>query len=351
VNELRSAHAARSRVSLASNRSDLPASAIQVIERACHPDPGARYASAAELEAALTSALQHTLTERAATMSSVRRRWIRWRKTVRATAIACVLLVLSGWVSWETGWGRAARRAIGLQVPPRSVLYVTINGGLGILQRGRVTIVPFNPTTAGTIAVSADLGARTMASAPPWTTGGVFTLDGRPTVAPPIVNATCCWTDGTTDGEFNYAIRQDSTLLEPIGSRPLAPPAVYRFDRDWSKPHLLFPLEPNGLYAGMTYSARSRSFWVTRTGNDKGLVEQWSRDGKRVSTPVSVPGAILRGIAADPLDGTLWVIRAQSGVTRLENFDRSGRHLSSIDLQSLHPFLDAGGAEFAWINR
>jgi hypothetical protein len=214
-----------------------------------------------------------------------------------------------------------------------------------------MTIVPSNPTTAVAIAVSADLGVRTMAGGPPWTTGGAFTLDGRPVVAPPIVNATCCWIDGTTDGVFNYAIRQDSTLLKPIGSRALAPPAVYRFDRDWSQPHLLFPLEPNGLYEGMTYSSKSRSFWVTRMGNDKGLVEQWSGDGTHVSTPVSVAGATLRGIAADPLDGTLWVIRAQSGVTRLENFERSGRHLSSIDLQSLHPFLDGVGAEFAWINR
>jgi hypothetical protein len=329
----------------------MPSPATLVVERACHPDPDARHASAAELEAALAAALQQTLTDHARTMSSMRRNWIRWRHTVRVAAIAGTVVMLSGWATWETGGGRAVRRAIGLPVPPRSVLYLTMNGGLGIIQHGRATIVAFNPTAASTIAVSEDLGIRTMASAPPWTTAAAFTLDGRPVAAPPIVNTTCCWTDGTTDGVFNYAIRQDSTLLEPIGSRALAPPAVYRFERDWSKPQLLFPLEPKGPYEGLTYSSGTGSFWVTRMGNDRSLIEQWSREGTLVSTPVSVQGAVFTGIAADPLDGTLWVIRSQGGIMRLENFEPSGRHLFSLDARALHPFLVGAGAEFAWINR
>ncbi len=351
VAELRSAHAARARVPLAALRRDMPAPAALVIERACDPDPGARHESSAELETALTAALQHTLADRAATSSSVRRAWIRWRKTIRIAVTTCAVIVGAGWASWDTGWGRGVRRAIGLQVLPRSALYLTMNGAVGIVHGGRVTIVPFNPATASTMAVSEELGIRTTAATPPWTTGGAFALDGRPLAAPSKPNTMCCWMDGTTDGEFNYAIRQDSTLLEPIGSRPLAPPAVYRFGRDWSNPQLHFPLEPHGLYQGITYSARSSSFWVTRTGNDTGLVEQWNRDGTRISTPVSVAGASFRGIAADPLDGTLWVVRAQGGTTRLENFEASGRHLFSVDTLSLHPFLDGIGVEFAWIKR
>jgi len=156
--------------------------------------------------------------------------------------------------------------------------------------------------------------------------------------------------DGTTDGAFNYAVRQDSTMLEPIGSRPLAPPGVYRFGRDWSNPQLHFLLSPDGTYSGIAYSARSRSFWLTRFGNDQSVIEHWSADGAHHSTPVTVPAAIFKGIGADPRDGTLWVAREQSGLLRLENFDTSGHHLSSLDVASSHPFLGIGGVEFAWID-
>jgi ligand-binding sensor domain-containing protein len=129
----------------------------------------------------------------------------------------------------------------------------------------------------------------------------------------------------------------------------LARPVVYRFGRDWSNPQVHFSLEPAGTYAGIAYSATSRSFWLTRRENGRSLIEEWSSAGEHLATPVTVPAAIFTTIASDPRDGTLWVARQQAGLLRLENFDVSGRHLSVLEVESPHPFLAIGGMEFAWI--
>jgi hypothetical protein len=190
-----------------------------------------------------------------------------------------------------------------------------------------------------------------MAGIPPWTAGARYRLDGTPVAPPPTINTgLCCLYDGTTDGRFNYVVRQDSTLLEPAGSRPLAPPAVYRFERDWSNPRLLFLVAPEGTYFGVTYSAHSDSFWLTRKTQDESVIEQWSRDGQHLTTPARVPATWLGGIAADPFDGTLWVTRQQLNGSRfqLANYDASGRLLATLDLEGLSE-LGASGAEFAWV--
>jgi hypothetical protein len=92
---------------------------------------------------------------------------------------------------------------------------------------------------------------------------------------------------------------------------------------------------------------------LTRKKGAAAVIEQWSRDGRLLSTPVSIPTANLHGIAVDPKDGTLWVVRLQNavGVLRLENFDSSGRRLGSFETDWPHALLPASGAEFAWIRR
>ena len=354
LEQLRSAHGAGSRVPLGAVREDLPSEIVTTIDRGCHPDPDARYASAADFEAALAEALQCTLSQRTSVASPMTRWAARWRKTALVGAATIAVALLTTWGAWDTPLARATRRGLGLPVAPQSPLYLTMNGGLGIVRGGRLTVFPYNPATASSIAVSSDLGVQTMAGIPPWTTGGSFRLDGSPVSAPSIVNeGLCCFYDGTTDGDFNYAPRADSTLLEPMGSRPLAPAALYRFERDWSNPQPYFLLEQGGVYyLGVAYSARSHSFWLARQVRDGSVIEQWSRDGKRLSTPVNLAAASLSGIAVDPRDGTLWVVRNAGGVMRLENFDGSGRHLASLGVQRA-PFnflpIVASGAEFEWI--
>jgi hypothetical protein len=347
--DLRTAHRTGRRRPLAERRPDLAPDIVAVVERSCRPDPAARYASAVDVEAALAGALQRVLPARVLASSFAGGWWARWRRfTLTAAAMAAALLV-TGWGVWDTNSGRSVRRALGQNLPPRSVLYLAMNGSIGIVRGSQLTIAPFNPTLAITMAVSSDLGVRTIANKPPWATGGAFTLDGTPmSVAPVRSHVACCWADGTTDGRFNYAVRQDGTLLDPIGSRPLAPPCVYRFGRDWSHPELLFPLEPDGVYAGVAFSARSGSFWVTRNAPDGGRVEQWSVEGVHLSTPVTLTGAVFTGVAIDPLDDTLWVLNPQGPTIRLENFDAAGRHLGSFIAGEGDRYVGVYGAEFVW---
>jgi hypothetical protein len=238
-------------------------------------------------------------------------------------------------------------------VAPRSTLFLTITGAVGILQGTALKLVPFNPASANVFAVSSDLGIVTMAGFPPWIPGASFRLDGTSVSnSPPVVADVCCFVDGTTDGEFNYAPRADSTLLEPIGSRPLAPPSLYRFRRDWSQPEMQFPLSPDGTYMGVSYSGRSQTFWLTRRTSNGSVIEQWDRGGTLLST-ARLPGIVLTGLGIDPKDETLWALRIVTGSAelRLENFSTSGQHLGSLDIARPYNSLlsDESGVEFAWI--
>jgi hypothetical protein len=354
---LRAAHAAGARQPLAALRPDLDPSVISVIERCSHPDSAVRYHNAIELETALTLSLAATLAHRTSVASSMRRRLRRWQRPISIAAAIALITVLATWSLWDTSAARGVRRRLGMVVPPRSTLYVTMNGGLGILRAGQFRVVPYNPTSASVMAVSADLGVLTMAGTPPYTTGGRFRLDGSPLPPPSTVHdGQCCSYDGTTDGRQNFTIRHDSTLLEPVNSRPLAPPALYRFARDWSRPEVQFLLDATrGYYHGVAYSAATDSFFLTRRLRHDSVIEHRSRDGQELSPPITLPSSALMGISVDPKDNTLWAINAQhaGGLIRLENFDTSGRHLgifetpTGLGLRSVPP----SGAEFAWIRQ
>jgi hypothetical protein len=351
---LRAAHALGRRVSLDAVRADLEPEVVSVIERGCHTSPEARFQSAAEFEAELAAALEVKLSTRLSVNSPMKRAWLRWRKAGGIGAATVVVTLLVAYGLLDRTPGRAVRRAMGWPVSPRSTLYLALNGGLGILKSGRLAIVPYNPLSATRIAVSSDLGVRTMSAVPPWNTSGAFRLDGTPVAVTPISEkGLCCWGDGTTDGRFNYAAREDSTLLEPIGSRPLAPPGLYRFERDWSDPQLLFPLSPDGVYLGIAYSGASKSFWLTKRRPGGSVIEQWDIDGRLISAPVTVASVELRAIAIDPSDQTLWATVFQNAGTtiRLENFDRTGRYLGSYSVEQpiAIPNFGANGAEFEWL--
>ena len=350
---LRAAHAAGERKPIAVACPDLPPAAGRAIEHGCEPEPGRRIASAAEFERALRDALRETMAPRTPVRSAAARRWSRWKRTVTTAAAAAAVLLAGAWSAWDTPYGRAGRRALGLPVPPLSPLYISIGGGLVIVNGRENTVVPGNPAMALVIAVSSDLGVRTLAGTPPWTGGAAFTLDGRQVHGPrAATEGVCCFYDGTTDGRFNYSVRQDSTLLGPIGSRSLAPRALYRFNRDWSDPQPLFRLTPSGNYAGVSYSAASGTFWMSRNEAGMAVIEQWSRDGRLVSVPVRVV-PFLTGLAVDSRDDTVWVMRQLPSVKliQLENYDSSGQRLAIYELTTPMPFLDAGGAEFAWPGR
>jgi hypothetical protein len=350
---LRAAHASARRTTISALRPDASTAASAAIEKACHPVPADRYRSAAELEVALVEALAQTLTERAPVRSRLGRLRAEWGRTLIAVAVSVGLVSIGMAAAWDTNPARAGRRALGLPVAPRSPLYLTMNGGLGIVRTSRLTVLAGNPATASPIAVSNDLGVRTMAGMPPWPSGAAFDLAGRPQPSPRMAaHGLCCFIDGTTDGVSNYAVRMDSVLTNPIGSRRLEPPALYRFTRDWDRPERLFALAPDGVYAGVSYSAATGTFWISRRYPGAASIEQWSREGGLLSAPISQSDSYLSAVAVDPADGTIWAVRPQpSAVLRLENFDPSGRHLASVELPRPLVQLDAAGAEFSWSGR
>ncbi|MEQ1731048.1 MAG: hypothetical protein ABL982_21985, partial [Vicinamibacterales bacterium] len=269
-----------------------------------------------------------------------------------AAAVIAGIALLT-WTMWETSPVRQGRRAIGLRVGPRSTLYLTSNGGLAGVRGDRMWVVAHNPGSAMMIAASVDAGVKTTSGLPPWTRGASFDLNGAPAPNPPPPSGICCFYDGATDGRFNYAPRADATLLAPIGSRPLAPPALYQFDRDWSAPRLLFPLSLSGYYSGVAYASATDTFWFIRHDSGDSILEEWPRDGARLLRSVTLHGRNLAGIALDPSDATLWAVDTQlAGPSlRLTNFDTTGRHLGDVDVTRVLPdVLSSGaGAEFAWM--
>jgi hypothetical protein len=260
-------------------------------------------------------------------------------------------------LAWNTTPGRTARRALGWPVPPRSPLYFTYGGGVAVIDGGKLRIFAGSSHWSLALAVSQRLGIRLMPSYPPWVPGAWFRLDGTP-VAPVVDSgpSLCCYYDGTTDGRFNYAIRQDTTQLsEPIGSRPLAPPAIHRFDLDWRNRELLFALgEPSQdvtsrMYYGLAYDGESDAFWVTRREpNSSVYAEHWSRNGRRLTTfPLAAES---RAIAVDPADGTVWLLRYGPNDDRLhfQNVDRTGRSLGTYTIPRPLTVVGNVGLEFAW---
>lgn len=347
--DLRAAHAAGRRTPLERACPDLPPNVRDAIERACDPDPERRFGGAAELERALREAFREAVTLGTPVRGVAARQWARWRQRVVGAVAGVVLVVAAAWASWDTAAAREARRALALPVPPLSTLYLSANGGLVVVEGHRVRAVAGNPAMALAIAVSPDLGIRTLAGAPPWTNGATFTLDGRAAPGPRAASpGLCCFSDGTTDGEFNYAARQDSTLLDPIGSRPLAPRELYRFARDWSDARPIFPLTPSGQYAGVAFSQRSGTFWTARNEPGESVLEQWSREGQLISAQRIESSSA--GLAVDPRDGTLWVVRHMPAraTIRLDNFDPTGRFLAQYAATMPLAALGVAGAEFAW---
>jgi DNA-binding beta-propeller fold protein YncE len=192
--------------------------------------------------------------------------------------------------------------------------------------------------------------------------GAWLGLDGTPQRAAVPTEDICCFLDGTTDGRFNYALRQDSTLLDPIGSRTLAPPAVYRYDLEWRHGEALFELgEPAAdvtsmLYYGIAFDARLQALWVTRiTADGSAQAERWGLDGAKQATLSLAPYST--GIAVDPADGSLWVVRDgdDDDYAVFDNFTPSGVRLGTFAVPSpigakgtVNPDTFASGLEFAW---
>jgi hypothetical protein len=151
-------------------------------------------------------------------------------------------------------------------------------------------------------------------------TGGLYSLGGvfqGTTYAQPGVLA---YSDGTTDGTYNYAVFfGDGT--------------VTRYDRNWQNPTVLFTTG-NVPLAGITYDPTDGSFWLSSDRNTIGSsIWHYSASGAFLGnffTGISVQDWDL---ALDPTDHTLW-LSVFSGTTFF-HYTTSGVSLGAVTIAGL----------------
>ena len=132
--------------------------------------------------------------------------------------------------------------------------------------------------------------------------------------------------DGTTDGQFNYAIDHNGNGFNQ----------VFRFDLNWANPVPLFNTM-QGRGQGITYDAETNTLWTTGGPMiPNGPIQQYSMTGTLLSsfenTTAGINGSlgIALGIAWDPADDTLWISDSES--SKIHQFSKMGILLASIDV-------------------
>jgi hypothetical protein len=194
--------------------------------------------------------------------------------------------------------------------------------GMVVVQGGSV-VRSWNTNSAGENALAI---ADTIRTAGNWvfgnSNGAEYDLVGNPLGPTYTIFGPGTWLDGTTDGHsYNYAVQSGSGDL-------------YRFDRNWSNPQLMFNVGPSA--SGITYEPRCGTFWVVEPNN--GLVQHIDQSGTVLFSFTATPNAI--GIAQDPADGTLWV--GGPGPT-ISQYDTAGTYVQSVTVPGIG---NAYGIEF-----
>lgn len=210
-------------------------------------------------------------------------------------------------------------------------LYITdTRGGTGniyVVQAGSLAntfSMAGGGTREGPIAVASDV--RTI-SDDTGTPGAQYTLGGAWTGTTYATNPTPGqWFDGTTDGKYNYSCAWPSD-------------AVYRFDRDWQNPTLLFSTGRDG-EMGITWDSKTNTLW---TGNHlNGTIENYSMNGSLL-TEFSLPYGP-DGVAYEPSTDTIWLESYNSH--ELHQYDKAGLLLQSFQVSGM-PLSFGFDAEFA----
>jgi hypothetical protein len=134
-----------------------------------------------------------------------------------------------------------------------------------------------------------------------------------------------CW-DGTTDATFNYSI-------DTAGG-------VYRFNRDWSDPVLLFDA---GSIGALTYDPSNDSLWVSQFGTE--TIINYTMDGAVISS-FSTGHTQNMALALDHADGTLW-LHDRNAQGTYEQWTRDGERLTRFGIRGMEG-ENALGGEFAF---
>lgn len=213
----------------------------------------------------------------------------------------------------------AAAAILVAQTASAGMLYLSDGDGRRLLEVDTSTgavahIYPTNiASRAFPIAVSGDIRTTGYAS---HEIGGQFSLSGTALGAQyalPSMSTTL--SDGTTDGTFNYAIAWFTG-------------GIYRFDRNWANPALMFSTGTRT--GGISYDTSTNSLW---TSCDRCAgIQNYSMTGTLLGTinTAAQSSNLDWDLAYDATDDSLWVGEAFS--SRLLHYSTAGAYLGSITI-------------------
>lgn len=149
------------------------------------------------------------------------------------------------------------------------------------------------------------------------------------------------FTDGATDGHYNFAVGFDSA--DSIG-----PTTIFGFDREWSQRSVLFNLNSTTRALGITYDPSNNSLWLLgQVRDDVGGVRDVLQDYSMTGTLLGEFSTLENGrsLAMDYADGTLWAVRGNASY--FDQYDKSGTLLQTVSYDPVLGFQGGYiGAEF-----
>jgi hypothetical protein len=205
---------------------------------------------------------------------------------------------------------------------PIRPLYLSTGTEIHVIQGGSVIDSWLTGDQEYSIAVNTTLKTWSQGNPSLSLLGREYLLDGTPTGVSYANTVGCCFRDGTTDGQFNYAIRQ-----LPAGN------VVYRFNLDWTDPQVTpivtTPALPGGI-TGIAYDSSDDTFWLASSFGGNVTVLHVTRTGGLISF-FNANGGSLVSLAYDRADDTLWLYSAQPLASEL-------RQYSTSDAPNANPF-------------
>ena len=222
------------------------------------------------------------------------------------------------------------------QAGPISPLYLSTGAQIQVIQGG--SILDSWPTGDQEFSVAVNTTVKTWSQGNPSLSllGREYLLDGTPTGVTYANTVGCCFRDATTDGQFNYAVRQTPTM-----------PVVYRFNLDWTDPQV-FPLGAAVIsgVTGIAYDSSDDTFWLA-SSSTAGIVTvlHVTRTGGFISAFPGGQGPNV-SLAYDRADDTLWVYSGTLLASELRQYSTSDAPTAHFPLSSQPGIGFVSGIEF-----
>lgn len=127
--------------------------------------------------------------------------------------------------------------------------------------------------------------------------------------------------DGTTDGQYNYAIASGYANPNP----------VLRFDRNWQNPTILFYLPNDVVGVGITYDPTTGHLFIS--DESSGTIAEYDLAGNLINTIDTGLGNIdIAALAYERASDSLWFTTLEFLLpSNIYNYSKTGTQLAEID--------------------